>query len=128
MTVRIVTPDNLLFEGAANRVLAEGLDGKFTILLNHAPALIPLGIGELKVVDEEKNELYFAIDTGILEVLNNQVNILSNDAMMAGERGIAMAKMELERVKRKKQNIKVREQLIKSEMELHLLFHQGQDQ
>lgn len=123
MTVRVVTPDKLVFDGEAERVFARGIDGDFAVLHNHIPMMTPLGVGELRI-DMNGESSYIAIDNGIFEVSNNHINVLSNDAMMAEDIDIARAKMDLERTERQKQNSKTREDLIKSEMEIVKLLNQ----
>lgn len=123
MTIRVVTPDKLVFDGEADRVLARGIDGDFAVLRNHIPMMTPLGVGELRVEFNGQTS-FIAIDNGIFEVSNNHINVLSNDAMMAEDIDVARAKMDLERSERKKQNSKTREDLIKSEMEIVKLLNQ----
>ena len=114
MTIRVVTPDKLVFDGEAERVFARGIDGDFAVLHNHIPMMTPLGVGELRI-DMNGESSYIAIDSGIFEVSNNHINILSNDAMMAEDIDVARTKMELERNERQKQNAKTREDLIRSQ-------------
>lgn len=123
MTIRVVTPDKLVFDGEAERVFARGIDGDFAVLYNHIPMMTPLGVGELRI-EMQGESSYVAIESGILEISNNHINVLSNDAMMAGDIDVARAKMELERTERQKQNAKSREDLIKSEMEIVKLLNQ----
>lgn len=123
MTIRVVTPDKLVFDGEAERVFARGIDGDFAVLYNHIPMMTPLGIGELRI-EMQGESSYVAIESGILEISNNHINVLSNDAMMAEDIDVARAKMELERTERQKQNAKSREDLIKSEMEIVKLLNQ----
>lgn len=123
MTIRVVTPDKLVFDGEADRIFARGIDGDFAVLRNHIPMMTPLGVGELRV-ELSGQTSYIAIDNGIFEVSNNHVNVLSNDAMMAEDIDLARAKMDLERSERQKQNAKTREDLIKSEMEIVKLLNQ----
>ena len=49
MTIRVVTPDKLVFDGEAERVFARGIDGDFAVLHNHIPMMTPLGVGELRI-------------------------------------------------------------------------------
>ena len=123
MTIRVVTPDKLVFDGEAERVFARGIDGDFAVLYNHIPVMTPIGVGELRI-EMNGESSYVAIDSGIFEISNNHINVLSNDAMMAEDIDVARAKMELERKERQKQNAKSREDLIKSEMELVKLLNQ----
>ena len=85
--------------------------------------MTPLGVGELRI-EMQGESSYVAIESGILEISNNHINVLSNDAMMAEDIDVARAKMELERTERQKQNAKSREDLIKSEMEIVKLLNQ----
>ena len=85
--------------------------------------MTPLGVGELRI-EMNGESSYVAIDSGIFEISNNHINVLSNDAMMAEDIDVARAKMELERKERQKQNAKSREDLIKSEMEIVKLLNQ----
>ena len=131
MTVRIITPDEIIFEGRATRIDACGWDGNFTILPYHAPMAASLGTGEIEIQIEDdennKEEFYVAIDSGIAEVAANHVDILTQLATMAKERGVATVEMAKEQDERQKQNIKGRDQLIKSEMELYRLLSQANE-
>jgi len=132
MTVRIMTPDEIVFEGQATRIDACGWDGYFTILPHHAPMAASLGIGEIEIDIEGEGEdeivkNFVAIDSGIAEVAANHVDILTQLATMAKERGAATVKMAKEQDERQKQNIKGRDQLIKSEMELYRLLSQANE-
>ena len=49
MTIRVVTPDKLVFDGEADRIFARGIDGDFAVLRNHIPMMTPLGVGELRI-------------------------------------------------------------------------------
>jgi len=122
MKVRIVTPDKLVFDGVATYIYARGVDGDFAILPNHVSMITPLGLGQLRV-DHHESSVHIAIDNGILEITNNQINILTNDAMMGDDIDSAKIKMELEQLERQKQNAKNREELIKSETEILKLIN-----
>ncbi len=71
MTIRVVTPDKLVFDGEAERVFARGIDGDFAVLYNHIPMMTPLGVGELRI-EMNGESSYVAIDSGIFEISNNQ--------------------------------------------------------
>ena len=125
MTVHIMTPDKTVFEGQANRVRAYGSNGYFTILPHHAPMVASLAAGELQIEDVGEKMIYIAIDSGIVEVAANHVNVLSQVAVMANEPHVATAKMEARQLARQKKNIKDRKQAIKSEMELYRLLREA---
>lgn len=127
MTVRIMTPDKTIFEVQATRIHVCGWDGYFTILPQHAPMVASLKAGEVEIEDETEKVFYVAIDSGIVEVTTDRVDILSQVAIVAEEPNVATAKMKDEQQVRQKRNTKVREQLIKSEMELYRLLRQANE-
>ena len=76
MTVEILTPDVVLYEGDATYVGLPGSDGSLGILSNHAALVTTLTMGEV-VVKNDNNEQIFAVKGGTVEVLNNHVTILA---------------------------------------------------
>lgn len=77
MNLEIITPDKTIYQGEVVLVQLPGLDGLFEILNNHAPMIAALGKGRVKVHDQEKNELFFPINGGVIEVLQNKVLVLA---------------------------------------------------
>ncbi len=79
MKVEIVTPDSAIFTGDQVRLVQlPGIDGSFEILNNHAPMISVLGKGKIKVLNkDEKEPLYFDIQGGVIEVLNNRILVLA---------------------------------------------------
>ena len=49
MKVDIVTPEGVVYCGAANMVIAPGVEGQLGILPHHAPLMTMLQPGELRV-------------------------------------------------------------------------------
>lgn len=77
MKIDIVKPDQTLFSGDASLVQLPGVDGKFELLNNHAPLISILRKGSIKIIDNEKNTLFFETKGGVVEVKNNKVLILA---------------------------------------------------
>ncbi len=79
MKVEIVTPDSVIFTGEnVELVQLPGIDGSFEVLNNHAPLISVLRKGSVKIINKgEKNENFFEIKGGVIEVLNNKVLILA---------------------------------------------------
>jgi len=127
LTVSVITPDQMIFEGEVNQVRAFGFKGYFTILPHHAPLVVSLEASELQIEDANEKMIYVAIDSGIIEVANNHINILSQVATIAKEPNVAFANMEQAEKMRRKKNIKSRQQAIKSEMELYRLLQQAHE-
>jgi len=76
MTVEILTPDVVLYEGDATYVGLPGSDGSLGILSNHAALVTTLTVGEV-VVKNNNDEQVFAVKGGTVEVLDNHVIILA---------------------------------------------------
>ena len=124
--LRIVTPDKLIYDGTATNISAIGPDGIFSVLPRHAPMIATLARGEIKIEDGAKT-FYVMVDSGVLEVSEEKVNILAGTGMMAEETNVAEMKMEFEKHQRKEHNIKAREKMLESEMKLRRLINQVSD-
>jgi F-type H+-transporting ATPase subunit epsilon len=76
MIVEIFSPDKEIFSGIASLIKLPGIDGSFAILENHANMIAALKKGKVKL-DFDGEALYFEINGGIVEVLNNKVLVLA---------------------------------------------------
>jgi F-type H+-transporting ATPase subunit epsilon len=76
MKLQIITPDAELFTGEVNSIVLPGTDGLIGILNNHAPMVSSLKEGKIKV-SLEKEEKFFDVNGGVVEVLKNNVVILA---------------------------------------------------
>ena len=76
MTVEIITPDKDIFSGTASLVQLPGIDGLFEILENHAALVAALSKGKIKLISENET-LFFDINGGVVEVLQNRVQVLA---------------------------------------------------
>ncbi|MEJ2152192.1 MAG: ATP synthase F1 subunit epsilon [Gemmatimonadota bacterium] len=84
LTVRIITPERVAFDGPADGVVATAYDGKIGILPEHAPMMVALGIGEFRLRRGDTFE-WFAIGEGFLHVLDDVVTVLTPFAESAQE-------------------------------------------
>lgn len=80
--VTIVTAQRTVFEGEAEMVNAPGGEGDLGILPRHAPLITTLRVGELRVRQNGVDDSFF-VGGGFLEVNNNAVTILADDAERA---------------------------------------------
>ncbi|MCX6182600.1 MAG: ATP synthase F1 subunit epsilon [Bacteroidetes bacterium] len=76
MHLDILTPDEKLYDGAADSVTVPGSDGVMQILNNHAALISSLAKGDVKVLTPE-GEKIFKIAGGVVEVVNNKVIVLA---------------------------------------------------
>lgn len=79
MHVSVVSPERVLFEGAADAVVAPAFDGLVGILPRHAPFLTLLGDGVL-TVRREGQPTVFRVSQGFLQVLADRVRVVADRA------------------------------------------------
>lgn len=86
MNLEILTPERKLFSGDVYGVQLPGISGLFEVLNRHAPLVSALKAGRLKVLKDKANDsLYYDIQGGFVEVLNNKVTVLVEGATQAGQ-------------------------------------------
>jgi F-type H+-transporting ATPase subunit epsilon len=66
--VHVVTPEREVWTGQAEIVIARGVDGEVGILAGHAPMMVQLAIGPLRIQTEGQPEVAAVIDGGFLHV------------------------------------------------------------
>lgn len=79
---RILTPEKTVYEGDVDMVVAPALDGEVGIMPLHTPLVAPLKIGELRVKRGDDQD-YIAVQGGYLEVREDILTVLADDAELA---------------------------------------------
>jgi F-type H+-transporting ATPase subunit epsilon len=74
--VEILTPEKKLYSGDANLVKVPGTKGSFEILKKHAPLISTLEKGQIKILDQKNEPVFFDIASGVIEVHKDLVTIL----------------------------------------------------
>ncbi|MEA2433744.1 MAG: F-type H+-transporting ATPase subunit epsilon [Actinomycetota bacterium] len=101
--VSIVTPEEALYEGEAELVIARSPEGDFGIMNGHVPFLAALVPGLVTVVHGGQRESYI-VPGGFLEASGPQddyhVIVLADDAEEAGDIDAAEAKRRIEEAKK----------------------------
>ncbi len=75
----VISPERTLFEGKALFVVVPAYDGEIGILHDHAPLMALLGEGALRV-ETERGSLRFRVSGGFVQVMDNEVSVLSETA------------------------------------------------
>lgn len=75
MTLRIISAQEVLFEGTAKAVTLPGYAGSFTVLRNHAPLIAVLVPGKVRYLDDNDQENNLMIRGGLADVENNKVDV-----------------------------------------------------
>lgn len=84
LTIKIVTPKSIAFEGTTNMVTGPSFDGEFGVLPNHTqfltlnePGVITLG--------ENKSGKSFVVGKGFAEVADNNVTFLVDSCVATSD-------------------------------------------
>ena len=89
LEVHLVTPEREVWGGPAQMVIARGTEGTVGILTGHAPLLIRLAIGALRIQDEAGEWQVAVVDGGFMHVTNQEdrtrVDVLATGAELASE-------------------------------------------
>lgn len=83
LSVAVISPERTLFEGDADMVIAPAWDGELGVLRGHAPMLVLLGDGELRVTGAGAGDRRFHVNGGFLQVADDVVTVLSEQAEAA---------------------------------------------
>lgn len=75
MTLKIISTEDILFEGDVNSVTLPGIMGSFTVLRNHASLISTLTPGVISYTDEAGEEKTLSVEGGLVDVDNNIVSV-----------------------------------------------------
>jgi F-type H+-transporting ATPase subunit epsilon len=79
LEVHVVTPEQEVWSGDADMVVATAADGQLGVLPGHAPLLALLGTGPLEI-QAGGQRVRAAVDGGFLHVANDRVDVLAEHA------------------------------------------------
>ncbi|HEU5466991.1 MAG TPA: ATP synthase F1 subunit epsilon [Gemmatimonadales bacterium] len=82
MRVVVISPEQSVFDGEADQVVAPAFDGEVGILPRHAPFMTLLGKGVLSV-RRGNTSSRFDVSGGFLQVLNDVVRVVAGSAQSA---------------------------------------------
>jgi len=98
--VDIVSAEAEIFSGTANMVFAPAEMGEVGIAPRHSPLLTRLKPGEVRVQVEGKEEQFFYVSGGILEIQPHVVTVLADTALRAKDLDEAAALRVKERAEK----------------------------
>jgi F-type H+-transporting ATPase subunit epsilon len=88
----LVTPTRTLFSGEAEMVVCRAVDGEIAFLANHMPYIGALDIGVVRIVGavpegegSSEPDVRLAVHGGFVEVKDNQVIMLADEAELSSE-------------------------------------------
>jgi F-type H+-transporting ATPase subunit epsilon len=74
--LKIVTPDGLIFDDTAEKILVRTLEGDMAVLAGHINCVCPLGTGRA-VIEAGGRRRTAACSGGMLNVINGAVTLVS---------------------------------------------------
>ena len=74
-TLKIVTPDGLVYDGPAEEVVVRTITGDMAVLARHINCVAPLGMGRATIVVNGERR-YAACIGGMLSVVDGAVNLV----------------------------------------------------
>lgn len=118
LTLRVVTPYGVVYDGAVESVIVNGRHGKFGLKKNHLPIVARLTIGDLQARFPDGSIHYFAVAGGIIEMSENVIKLLTLDAIDAANVDTLIEKQRIEDLKREKRMQQSRTELMALDIEL----------
>jgi F-type H+-transporting ATPase subunit epsilon len=81
---RIITPERPIFDDEADLVIVRIADGEIGVLVDHAPTVSTVEIGDVRIRQGEEWSIYATSD-GFFKVSENLVQVLVEEAVPAEE-------------------------------------------
>jgi F-type H+-transporting ATPase subunit epsilon len=92
---RIITPEEMIFDGEADLVVARIADGEIGVLVDHAPVVSTVEFGDVRITQGDEKHIYATSD-GFFKVSENLVQMLVEEAIPVGEIDIGEAENRVE--------------------------------
>lgn len=90
----VVTPEQQALSESIAQAIVPAHDGLIGILTDRAPLLVKLGVGTLRLDLANGQKRYFFVEGGIAQMKDNQLTILTNEAIPASEIDAETARAE----------------------------------
>jgi len=103
----IVTPERVLYTNEVEMVVAPTLDGEIGILPLHVPLVTVLKPGELRArYNDNKDVDWFAVSGGYLQVHEDKVIVLADNAVPASQIDVGRAREGMARLQERMAKLK----------------------
>ena len=96
---RIITPERPIFDDEADLVIVRIADGEIGVLVDHAPTVSTVEIGDVRIQQGEEWSVYATSD-GFFKVSENLVQVLVEEAIPAEEIDAEEAENRVEEAER----------------------------
>jgi F-type H+-transporting ATPase subunit epsilon len=96
---RVITPEEVIYDGEADLVVARIADGDLGVLVDHSPLVSTVEVGEVRIREDEEQYVYATSD-GFFKVSENLVQVLVEEALSAEDIDVDAAENRVEEAER----------------------------
>ncbi len=96
---RVITPEEVVYDGEANLVIARIADGNLGVLVDHSPLVSSVEVGEVRIRESDEQRVYATSD-GFFKVSENLVQVLVEEAVSPEDIDVEAAENRVEEAER----------------------------
>jgi F-type H+-transporting ATPase subunit epsilon len=96
---RVITPEEVIYDGEANLVIARIADGDLGVLVDHSPLVSAVEVGEVRIRYNDE-QLVYATSDGFFKVSENLVQVLVEEAVPVEDIDVDAAEDRVEEAER----------------------------
>jgi F-type H+-transporting ATPase subunit epsilon len=96
---RVITPEEVVYDGEADLVIARIADGDLGVLVDHSPLVSTVEVGEVRIRQDDE-QLVYATSDGFFKVSENLVQVLVEEAVSVEDIDIDAAENRVEEAER----------------------------
>ncbi len=96
---RVITPEEVIYDGEANLVITRIADGDLGVLVDHSPLVSTVEVGEVRIREGDE-QLVYATSDGFFKVSENLVQVLVEEAVSVEDIDIDAAEDRIEQAER----------------------------
>lgn len=98
--LKVIAPNRTVFDGEVELVVARTIEGDMGIMYNHEPLLVPLSVGELRLINQSGNKVY-AVSSGFMKVSKDNVKIITGSCEAPEDIDLKRAEASMARAKQR---------------------------
>ena len=96
---RVITPEEVIYDGEVDLVIARIADGDIGVLVDHSPLGSTVEVGEVRIREDDEQHVYATSD-GFFKVSENLVQVLVEEAVSAENIDVDAAENRVEEAER----------------------------
>jgi F-type H+-transporting ATPase subunit epsilon len=96
---RVITPEEVVYDGEADLVIARIADGDIGVLVDHSPLVSTMEAGEVRIREDDEQHVYATSD-GFFKISENLVQVLVEEAVSPEDIDVDAAENRVEETER----------------------------